>query len=115
MLKQMEHKMNNEQISQEIRDTNLSYLMLAQRIIRHNRGDANLRLGITDDSIEMIEILSPAQIQNISKSPMLICRYQADDEMVWNLITNCTAGKKEIAPILSHPSFNMTTRFAEKV
>ena len=42
--------MNTDQILNEIRDANLSYLMLAQNLIRADREQAMYRLGVTEDS-----------------------------------------------------------------
>ena len=43
--------MNTEQILAEIREANLSYLMLAQSLIRADREQALFRLGISDGSM----------------------------------------------------------------
>ena len=42
--------MNADQILMEIRETNLSYLMLAQSLIRADREQALFRLGISEDT-----------------------------------------------------------------
>ena len=48
--------MNSEQILAEIREANLSYLMLAQNLIRADRDQALYRLGISEDSADLVEI-----------------------------------------------------------
>ena len=80
--------MNTEQILNEIRDANLSYLMLAQNLIRADREQAMYRLGVTEDSARMIELLSPAQMMRIASGNTLLCRFRMDDELVWGLLTN---------------------------
>ena len=82
--------MNDEQLSQEIRDANLTYLMLAQNVIRKDKAEALFRLGISEESAGLIATLSPAQILKIASSPMLLCRFRVDDDMVWGLLTNHT-------------------------
>ena len=46
--------MNTDQILAEIREANLSYLMLAQTLIRSDRDQALFRLGLNEDSAMMI-------------------------------------------------------------
>ena len=53
--------MNADQILSEIREANLSYLMLAQSLIRADREQALYRLGISEESAALIALLSPAK------------------------------------------------------
>ncbi len=80
--------MNTEQILAEIREANLSYLMLAQTLIRGDLDQALFRLGISEDSAGMIAALSPAQMMKISASSTLLCRMRCDDDLVWGLLTS---------------------------
>ncbi len=80
--------MNADQILMEIRETNLSYLMLAQSLIRADREQALFRLGISEDTATTLATLSPAQIMKIASSNTLLCRMRIDDDMGWNLLTN---------------------------
>ena len=80
--------MNNEQILAEIRETNLSYLMLAQNLIRADREQALFRLGISEETATLLSSLSPAQILKISSGNTLLCRMRVDDDLVWSLLTN---------------------------
>jgi flagellar transcriptional activator FlhD len=78
----------SEQILAEIREANLSYLMLAQSLIRADREQALFRLGISEDNAAMIAALTPAQMMKIASSATLLCRMRSDDEMVWGLLTS---------------------------
>ena len=80
--------MNADQILAEIREANLSYLMLAQSLIRTDRDKALYRLGISEDSAALIVLLTPAQMMKIAASNTLLCRFRMDDDLVWNLLTN---------------------------
>ncbi|MES2958212.1 MAG: flagellar transcriptional regulator FlhD [Pseudomonadota bacterium] len=80
--------MNTEQILAEIREANLSYLMLAQSLIRSDREQALYRLGICEDTANTIGALTPAQTMKVAQSSTLLCRFRMDDELVWNLITS---------------------------
>ena len=80
--------MNQDQVLAEIRETNLSYLMLAQNLIRTDREQALFRLGLSESAADLINALSPAQILKIASSNTLLCRMRVDDDIVWNLLTN---------------------------
>ena len=50
----------------------------------------------------------------IASSPMLLCRFRVDDDMVWNLLTNHSASKVDNdATTKLHASILMAGRFAE--
>ena len=78
--------MNTEQVLAEIREANLSYLMLAQTLIRSDRDQALFRLGLSEDNAKLIGLLTPAQMMKIASSNTLLCRMRCDDEMVWGLL-----------------------------
>ena len=80
--------MNPEQILAEIREANLSYLMLAQSLIRADREQALYRLGISEDTAQMIGALAPAQMMKIASGNTLLCRFRMDDDLVWGLLTS---------------------------
>jgi flagellar transcriptional activator FlhD len=80
--------MNPEQILAEIREANLSYLMLAQSLIRADREQALYRLGISEDTAQMIGALTPAQMMKIASGNTLLCRFRMDDDLVWGLLTS---------------------------
>ncbi len=80
--------MSADQILMEIREANLSYLMLAQNLIRTDREQALFRLGISEETADLVGMLSPAQIMRIASSNTLLCRMRVDDDMVWSLLTN---------------------------
>ena len=80
--------MNADQILMEIREANLSYLMLAQSLIRQDREQALFRLGISEETASLLALLSPAQILRIASSNTLLCQMRVDDDLVWSLLTN---------------------------
>ena len=106
--------MTDEQMSAEIREANLTYLMLAQNLIRKDKAEAQFRLGISEESADLMAALSPAQISKIASSSMLLCRFRMDDEVVWSLLTNQAARKVDNdATTRLHASILMAGRFAE--
>ncbi len=85
--------MDNEQLLAEIREANLTYLMLAQSLIRQDKATALFRLGLTEEAADLIAALSPAQVMKVAAGNMLLCRFRVDDDLVWNLLTNHRPGK----------------------
>jgi flagellar transcriptional activator FlhD len=104
--------MNSEQILQEIREVNLSYLMLAQHLIRSDKTQALYRLGISEDVADIIDTLTPAQMLKVASGNTLMSRVRFDDEMVWNLITNHKKPAADSAHAL-HASIVMASNFSE--
>lgn len=106
--------MTDAQMTAEIREANLTYLMLAQSLIRHDKAGALFRLGMSEESADLIATLSPAQILKIASGNMLLCRFRVDDDMVWNLLTNHSASKIDNdATTKLHASILMAGRYAE--
>ncbi len=107
-------KMNDQQLIDEIRDANLTYLMLAQTLIRKDKTEALFRLGLSEESADLIALLSPAQILKIASSNMLLCRFRIDDEIVWNLLTNRSSNRVDNDSTAKlHASILMAGRFSE--
>lgn len=106
--------MEPNQLLAEIREANLTYLMLAQSLIRQDKAEAQFRLGLSEEAADLIRVLSPAQIMKIASGNMLLCRFRADDEMVWQLLTNHAVSKvdNEAATKL-HASILMSGRYSE--
>jgi flagellar transcriptional activator FlhD len=107
--------MTNDQLLAEIREANMTYLMLAQNLIRQDKPQALFRLGMSEESADLIGTLSPAQIVKIASSNMLLCRFRVDDDMVWNLLTNHNVATKvdNDATTKLHASILMAGKFAE--
>jgi len=47
--------MTQEQLLAEIREANLTYLMLAQTLIRQDKAEAVFRLGINEDAADILK------------------------------------------------------------
>ena len=102
----------------EIRDANLSYLMLAQAMLREDRAGALYRLGVSEDVAAILEALSPTQMIKIASGNTLMCRFRFDDEMVWSLLTDHARGESEDGERSAsrlHASILMAGRIAEAV
>ena len=102
--------MDNEQLLAEIREANLTYLMLAQNLIRKDRAEALFRLGLTEEAADLLALLSPAQLLKIASSNMLLCRFRVDDDLVWGLLTNHSKPGANEAVSRLHASILMAGR-----
>ena len=85
--------MTREQMLAEIREANLTYLMLAQNLVRMDKAEAVFRLGLNEESADLLATLSSAQILKLASGNTLLCRFRVDDEMVWSLLTNSSPKK----------------------
>ncbi len=107
-----------DRLMAEIRDANLSYLILAQRLIRADRAQALYRLGISDDIAALIEALTPSQMIKVASGNTLMCRFRFDEEMIWSLLSDQgrtrSDGEESNASRL-HASILMAGRFSEAV
>jgi flagellar transcriptional activator FlhD len=109
----LEHPMTSEQILAEIREANLSYLMLAQTLIRTDREQALFRLGVSEDTASIIATLTPAQMMKVASGNTLLCRFRMDDDLVWKLITNHGKGSANDGMSRLHASILMAGRHQE--
>ena len=105
--------MNTEQILAEIREANLSYLMLAQTLIRVDQDQALFRLGLSEDSAAMIAALTPAQMMKIASGNTLLCRMRCDDDLVWSLLTSHGKGAANDGMSRLHASILLAGRHQE--
>ena len=80
--------MNAVQLHEEIKETNLSYLLLAQNMIKQDLAAALFRLGISTEVAELISGLSPAQLIKMAASNMLVCRFRFDQSLLLNMIAD---------------------------
>lgn len=108
--------MNSEQMLVEIREANLTYLMLAQSLIREDKAEACFRLGLNEESADLLAALSSGQVLKLASSNTLLCRFRVDDSLVWGLLTNHGVGAKKVgneATNKLHASILMAGRVSE--
>ena len=105
----------NEQLLQEVREVNLSYLVLAQHMIRADKAQALYRLGVSEEVATILDQLSPSQLMKIASSNQLLMRFRFDDDVVWNLLTSHS--RAQLAPGAAvaglHANIVMASQFAE--
>lgn len=72
----------------EIKEVNLSYLLLAQRLLREDKAMGMFRMGIGDELAEVLTNLSFAQTVKLAASNQLLCRFRFDDHAVLSSLTD---------------------------
>ena len=80
--------MNANQIHEEIKETNLSYMLLAQQMIRENKANAASSLGVSEEMADLVIGLSPAQLVKMAACNMLLCCFRFDENLLLNMITD---------------------------
>jgi flagellar transcriptional activator FlhD len=105
--------METTQILAEIREANLSYLMLAQSLVRADREQALFRLGVSEETADLINTLTPAQMMKIATTNTLLCRFRMDDDLVWGLLTNHGKASANDSVSRLHASILMAGRHQE--
>jgi flagellar transcriptional activator FlhD len=96
----------------EIRDANLSYLMLAQQMIRSDKVTAIFRLGISAEISDLIEGMSNAQILKLASGNMMLARFRFDDGAILSMLTNYN---KDRVLALSHAAILMAGQAVEEI
>jgi flagellar transcriptional activator FlhD len=66
----------------EIKEVNLSYLLLAQRLLRDDKPMGMFRMGISEQLADVLVNLTLAQTVKLSASNQLLCRFRFDDHAI---------------------------------
>jgi flagellar transcriptional activator FlhD len=111
-LKREEGNMNTNDMMTEIRDANLSYLMLAQQMIRSDKPAAIFRLGISLEIADLIEKLSAAQIVKLAGANTMLARFRFDDNAILGMLTNYN---KDRMLAQSHAAILMAGQAVEEI
>jgi len=104
--------MDSNQILDEIRDINLSYMLLAKQMLREDRVSAMYRLGINKDVADILEKLTSTQLIKMSASNMLLCRFRFDDRLIAEMLST---DSRDQSVAKSHASILMAGKPAEAV
>ena len=81
------NSINFDEPTQGIRDLNLSYLLLAQRMIKEDKYTAGFRLGLSEPTIDTLKDLTFAQLIKLSSTGQLICQLRIDNKMLIECLT----------------------------
>lgn len=79
--------MINRETLDSIREINISYLMLAQRMLRDDRAEGMFRLGLSAELADLLAGLSLAQTIKLATSDELLCRFRFNDHGMLHALT----------------------------
>ena len=102
--------MDTNQILGEIKEINLGYILLAQKMLREDKAAAMYRLGIGQNVAEIIENLTSSQILKMAASNTLLCRFRFDDRLIAEMLTSHS---QDHATSMSHAAILMAGQPAE--
>ncbi|PHM29374.1 flagellar transcriptional regulator FlhD [Xenorhabdus budapestensis] len=71
--------MSTVELLKHIYDINLSYLLLAQRLINHEKASAMFRLGISESMADTLAKLALPQLVKLAETNQLICHFRFED------------------------------------
>jgi len=87
------HLMNLAQLQESIRDLNLTYLMLAQQMIKVDQSAAIYRLGLSQEMTALIGGLVPAQALKLANSNTLLCSFRFDENTLLSMVADYGKGR----------------------
>ncbi|MER2472352.1 flagellar transcriptional regulator FlhD [Photorhabdus laumondii] len=79
--------MNTVELLKHIYDINLSYLLLAQRLINHEKASAMFRLGISDSMADTLSKLTLPQLVKLAETNQLICYFRFENSKTIQQLT----------------------------
>ena len=104
--------METAQILEEIRDINLSYMLLAQQLLREDKISAMYRLGINEDVANILEKLSSSQLLRMADTNILLSRFRFVNNLIAEMLSN---HNKHRALSQSHASIIISSLPAETI
>ncbi|ASN86254.1 flagellar transcriptional regulator FlhD [Pectobacterium brasiliense] len=79
--------MGTSELLKHIYDINLSYLLLAQRLINDEKASAMFRLGINDEMADILMQLTLPQMVKLAETNQLICHFRFNDHNTIKVLT----------------------------
>lgn len=79
--------MNGSETLESIREINLSYLSLAQRLLRADRTEGMARLGFSTQVADVIADLSGPQLLKLAGCDQLVCFFRFNDRSMFSALS----------------------------
>lgn len=76
----------------EIREVNLSYLLLAQRMLHEDKATAMFRLGFSSEVADIISSLTLAQTVKLASTSTLLCRFRFNEAALLSALNHSALG-----------------------
>ena len=86
--------MHTSELLKHVYDINLSYLLLAQRLISQDKASAMFRLGINEEMATTLVELTLPQMVKLAETNQLICQFRFDNhQTITRLTPRVTCGR----------------------
>ncbi|MDN8598960.1 flagellar transcriptional regulator FlhD [Citrobacter sp. S2-9] len=79
--------MHTSELLKHIYDINLSYLLLAQRLIVQDKASAMFRLGISEEMANTLGTLTLPQMVKLAETNQLVCHFRFDSSQTITRLT----------------------------
>lgn len=79
--------MHTSELLKHIYDINLSYLLLAQRLISQDKPSAMFRLGVNEEMATMLGGLTLPQMVKLAETNQLVCQFRFDNPQTITRLT----------------------------
>lgn len=104
--------MHTSELLKHIYDINLSYLLLAQRLIVQDKASAMFRLGINEEMANTLGALTLPQMVKLAETNQLVCHFRFDDHQT---ITRLTQDSRVDDLQQIHTGIMLSTRLLNEV
>lgn len=78
--------MNAATASKEIADLNLTYMLLAQKLLREDKAAAMLRLGTSPEMADLLIGMSLPEVIRIATSNFVLCAFRLDELPIFRTV-----------------------------
>ena len=72
--------------AKEIADLNLTYMLLAQKMLREDKAAAMLRLGISPEMADLLIGMSLGEVVKIASSNFVLCGFRLDELPIFRTV-----------------------------
>lgn len=93
--------MNGCETLESIREINLSYLSLAQRLLRADRAGGIERLGLSMQVADVIADLSAPQLLKLAACDQLVCFFRFNDRAMLSALAAPAARSSHVQALLA--------------
>lgn len=77
---------NDEELLTAIIELNRNWLLLAKRLIVEDRTNGARLFGLSDELTALIGELTPAQIEVLSASDKLVCKFNGEGTLIFSSV-----------------------------
>ena len=83
---------DGDNLLSEIREVNLSYLLLVQRMLNEDFPTAMFRLGFSEEVADILRRLTLSQTVKLASSSLLLCRFRFEEGALLSALSQDVLG-----------------------